>query len=549
MLDLNDVCARPPAGFDLDEIRHRLQATAPFWVPSLFPNGRMSFDRKTLRCANLYGDPPRKEGSVSIELTGPYAGWGSDYATNETVGPIDLIGYATGKTGRDLFEEAARIAGMPFPAVETKPQQKKDRSNKISFVLDHCKPSPGTLVDVYLASRGLKNPGCADLLFHADLTHFEERRGFPAMVAIARDASGAPTGGIHRTYLRDDGAGKAEIAKAKSMLGPVAGGAVRLFEIGPDGHVGIAEGIETALSAQKIFGVPTWAALSAGGMKDWSAPEGVREVTIFADAGKPDRNGIVPGLAAAAGLADRLARDGIAARIVTPLHGDDFNDDLQKGATAADYARVTTQARANPPRGFEELHAAAMAMTFPPDVQTLSRLLEAISAAGLEPVPLRHVLAAIKAATRIPVLVLEKQLKDMRRKIAGAGPAAVPRPAWAGMLRVSDDGTPERNEANVITALSNDEAFAGALIFDEFRQEIMVSRTLPWDSGLEDRRSWIDNDDVRAAEWLQRRDINVQPAVVSRAVGAVARDVTEHPCASTSPAFNGTDSRALMPLP
>ena len=40
---------------------------------------------------------------------------------------------------------------------------------------------------------------------------------------------------------------------------------------------------------------------------------------------------------------------------------------------------------------------------------------------------------------------------------------------------------PERNEANVITALSNDEAFAGALVFDEFRQEILVNRALPWD--------------------------------------------------------------------
>ena len=55
------------------------------------------------------------------------------------------------------------------------------------------------------------------------------------------------------------------------------------------------------------------------------------------------------------------------------------------------------------------------------------------------------------------------------------------RPRWASQLRLDLAGTPERNEANVIIALSNDEAFAGALVFDEFRQEILVNRALPWD--------------------------------------------------------------------
>ncbi len=37
------------------------------------------------------------------------------------------------------------------------------------------------------------------------------------------------------------------------MLGAIPGGCVRLSPIGSDGHLGIAEGIETALSAQAIF--------------------------------------------------------------------------------------------------------------------------------------------------------------------------------------------------------------------------------------------------------------------------------------------------------
>ena len=72
---------------------------------------------------------------------------------------------------------------------------------------------------------------------------------------------------IHRTYLLDDGSGKAP--PGKKMLGAVGGGSVRLSPLGDAGHLGIAEGIETALAAQAIFGIPTWAALSADGLRRW----------------------------------------------------------------------------------------------------------------------------------------------------------------------------------------------------------------------------------------------------------------------------------------
>jgi len=49
------------------------------------------------------------------------------------------------------------------------------------------------------------------------------------------------------------------------MLGP-SDGVVMLAPMREDGVLGIAEGIETSLAAAKIFGIPTWAALSAGNM-------------------------------------------------------------------------------------------------------------------------------------------------------------------------------------------------------------------------------------------------------------------------------------------
>jgi putative DNA primase/helicase len=65
MIDLNDVW-QLPLRYDLDAVRERLCATAADWLPPLFPQGRLSADGKTLRCADLSGRPPRNEGSCVV---------------------------------------------------------------------------------------------------------------------------------------------------------------------------------------------------------------------------------------------------------------------------------------------------------------------------------------------------------------------------------------------------------------------------------------------------------------------------------------------------
>lgn len=522
-IDLNDVW-RPPVRYDLREIRQRLCAMAAEWLPGMFPHARISADRKTLRCADLSGRAPRGEGSCVIHLQGPHAGWGYDHATGESAGPIDLIHHSTGLAAPALFDEAAKCARLDRP-MPSRPSGfvQPDHSHEIARILAGSVPIAGSLGERYLASRGLKDPACADLLFNPDLTDFESRRGWPGLVAKMRNGAGEPLGGIHRTYLLDDGSAKAP--PGKKMLGPVAGGSVRLFVIGDDGHLGITEGIETALSAQAIFEVPTWAALSADGVRRWHWPEGLQKVTIFADAGDA-------GTQAAAALAERLSVARIAHTVVTPLHGDDFNDDLQRGVSAADYAPALMAMPIAQARTSTDFETAARALTRPPDLSALGTILGQIVQARLEPLPERQVLATIKCSTGIPVAVLEKQVSELRRRLNTTGDIHRPpvRPRWASQLLQDLTGTPERNEANVITALSNDEAFAGSLVYDDFQQEILVTRPLPWDEHPDSLpRSWSDADDVRCAEWLQRREINVPPAMVSRSVGAVAREVRVHP--------------------
>jgi DNA primase len=106
-------------------------------------------------------------------------------------------------------------------------------------------------------------------------------------------------------------------------LGPTRGNAARLFRAeGP--QVVIAEGVEDALAAHELTGLPAWAALSAGNMAELTLPRRLREVLILAD---KDESGL--GLAKAHALAARLRQEGREAVVRRPTTGKDANDVLR----------------------------------------------------------------------------------------------------------------------------------------------------------------------------------------------------------------------------
>lgn len=103
---------------------------------------------------------------------------------------------------------------------------------------------------------------------------------FCAMVAKVRDVAGNPVN-LHRTYMTEDGQKAPVSSPRRVMPAPIPeGSAVRLTPA--TDVLGIAEGLETAVAATKLFGVPCWAALNAFNLQKWLPPEGVR-VVIFGD--------------------------------------------------------------------------------------------------------------------------------------------------------------------------------------------------------------------------------------------------------------------------
>ena len=158
------------------------------------------------------------------------------------------------------------------------------------------------------------------------LRHRESGQWLPCMVAAVQTATGRLSG-VHRTYLRLDGRGKADVEPAKKMLGICRGGTVRLAQVGR--RLAVCEGIETGLSIRQVCpDLSVWCALSAGNLDRLQLPPEVDEVVLIAD-GDPI------GLAAAQRAAHRYGASGRRIRLVELPPGMDANDMLRCGAAAA----------------------------------------------------------------------------------------------------------------------------------------------------------------------------------------------------------------------
>jgi len=167
---------------------------------------------------------------------------------------------------RGLLDRARRdIAPRFVPKPRIKPEP-----DKIALeIWQEAEPIYGTIAEEYLQRRGI-------LLTPPALCH---HRG--AMVAAVTQPYAGITA-IQRTPIRPHCTRGDRMTK-----GPLGNGAVRLGAA--QRIMGIAEGVETALSAMMLTGMPVWASLGGKRLHNVELPALVEQVHIFADNDAPGR--------------------------------------------------------------------------------------------------------------------------------------------------------------------------------------------------------------------------------------------------------------------
>jgi len=235
---------------------------------------------------------------------------------------LDILAAAGLRSGDYRAPDPATIAQRERDA---KAEVEK-RAAQAKRLWQEAQPIAGTLAEAYLRdARGISCDLPPTLRFHGACWHGATAKRYPAMVAAVE---GAGLAAVHRTYLRPDGSGKADIAPAKAMLGATAGGTVRLT--GGPLRLVVAEGIESTLSlACGLLDGPAtlWAALSTSGLRVLRLPPQPGRLTIACD-------GDTAGREAAHALAERAHALGWQVGILDPGNGADFNDILTRKAAA-----------------------------------------------------------------------------------------------------------------------------------------------------------------------------------------------------------------------
>lgn len=233
----------------------------------------------------------------------------------------DVLDFVQRLHGVGLREAADMLTGGDLPTVRFAPlppaSDESDRREEARVIWESSQPITRTLAEVYLRWRCLHLP-LPDSLRFAVLPYGKSGRTYPVLIAAVMAANGELVG-IQRTYLADNGEGKAAVPKAKLSLGKVSGGAIRLAP--PAASLIVTEGLEDALTLQQTLGVATWAAAGASMLPKMAFPDLVHDIAIGGDNDDAGRD-------AARKAADAFMLRGYASRVFFPVDAKDFNAEL-----------------------------------------------------------------------------------------------------------------------------------------------------------------------------------------------------------------------------
>lgn len=239
---------------DIKALKLALSRVLPQLASQWFPGGRRDGHRYWPRSSK----PGKVDGSMCIDIDGPYAGRWIDFADPDMKGDaIDLIAYAEFgmvppdgrkeaiKWARDYLNMKQDAAPSRRPAASSAPdpslgdademRRRDELARKAAGWWLHAQPLSGTHGEAYLRARDIdiarlrRHPGA--IRFHPEMTYrgpdCVNGRKLPGLLTCMTNEIGKIRA-VHRTFLDPVKPRKADVARAKMMWGDVRGCSIRL---------------------------------------------------------------------------------------------------------------------------------------------------------------------------------------------------------------------------------------------------------------------------------------------------------------------------------
>ena len=326
----------------VSELSRRLAVRADAVCRAYLPEGRRS--GRYWIVGDVLGSRGR---SLFVNLLGERAGRWTDASSGEYGDLLDLIRLNKGLSNcREALAEARHFLNEPelvrSPAhCECRAAKIRDTMAAAARLYALSRPVPGTLAETYLRERGISaRLDWSALRFHPACYYRADSdtplEAWPALIAAVTDACGKITG-LQRTWLANDGSGKAPLADPRRAMGHLLGNAVRFGE--PHDVMAASEGIETVLSLLSLFpSLPMAAGLSSTHLAAFLFPASLRRLYVL-------RDNDAAGVFAETRLAERCREAGIGCRALIPA-AKDLNADLRLEPASAVKLRVITQMEA-----------------------------------------------------------------------------------------------------------------------------------------------------------------------------------------------------------
>lgn len=230
---------------------------------------------------------------------------------------------------RRLQPGALAAAATPAPPLRSDDRWLRSRA---ADIWDDARPIGGTVAERYLRARSI-TIGSDALRYHAQVPLGRGRAMARRAALIAKVSDDSRILAIQRIFLDRHARRARDLGNPRRLLGRPGAGAVRLAI--PDAVLGLAEGVETALSAMILLGIPVWAVLGNERFSHVAVPETVSRIILLPD---NDRAGCRGASAAHAALRTSCRQ----IDIIYPWRGlNDWNDVLRsEGEEAGSRMRI-----------------------------------------------------------------------------------------------------------------------------------------------------------------------------------------------------------------